>query len=158
MVRSVLLKETMRKIVPILALMASCFVTPALAVEGASTIKVDPNIPLAPVAIPITYDGRLINYVFLSIKVVLTPQADVVKLSGKEPYYRDVLVRAAHRQNLMAAGNPNRVDEAQVKAILKRESASFMDPRLIARIEIVRQDPKKHLPNSVLQKATAAKP
>jgi hypothetical protein len=40
-------------------------------------------------------------------------------------------------------GDSNRVDEKLVKAVLKREAASFMDARMIASIEIVRQDPKK---------------
>lgn len=158
MVKSLLLKGFMRKLALILALLASCLVTPALAAEGAANLKVDPTIPLAPVAVPITHDGRLINYVFISIKVVLSPKADIITLSGKEPYFRDVLVRAAHRQNLMAAGDPNRVNSALVKTIIMRESASFMDPRLIARVDVVRQDPRKFLSRDVLKKAGAAKP
>lgn len=135
----------MRKIAQILALIAAFIATPALAVEGAATIKIDPSIPLAPVAVPITENGKLVNYVFLSIKIMLSPKADLLRLVGQEPYYRDALVRAAHRQNLGVAGDPNRVDEALVKAVLKREAASFMDARMIASIQIVRQDPKKHL-------------
>ena len=88
-------------------------------------------------------------YVFLSIKIILSPKADLYKLVGQEPYYRDALVRIGHRQNLGVPGDPNRVDEALLKAALKREVASFIDPRLIARIEIVRQDPKKRIARTV---------
>lgn len=157
MVKSLLLKGSMRKLALILAFLASCLVTPALAAGPAAPLKVDPTIPLAPVAVPVTHEGRLINYVFISIKVVLSPRADLITLSGKEPYFRDVLVRAAHRQNLMAPGDPNRINEALVKTIIMRESASFMDPRLIARVDIVRQDPRKFISRDVLKKAGAAK-
>ena len=142
----------MRKIAPVLALIAACSVTPVMAEEGAATIKIDPSIPLAPVAVPITVDGKLVNYVFLSIKIMLSPKADLYRLVGQEPYYRDALVRAGHRQNLGVPGDPNRVDEALVKTVLKREAASFMDARMIASIQIVRQDPKKHLPRTASAK------
>jgi hypothetical protein len=136
----------MRKIAHILALIAALIATPAMAAGaagGAATIKIDPSIPLAPVAVPITENGKLVNYVFLSIKIILSPKADLYKLVGQEPYYRDALVRAGHRQSLGVPGDSNRVDEKLVKAVLKREAASFMDARMIASIEIVRQDPKK---------------
>jgi len=139
----------MRKIAPALALIAAFSVTPVVAEEGAGAIKIDPSIPLAPVAVPITVNGKLVNYVFLSIKIMLSPKADLYKLVRQEPYYRDALVRAAHRQNLGVPGDPNRVDEKLVKAILKREAASFMDTRMIASIEIVRQDPKKRVARTV---------
>jgi hypothetical protein len=139
----------MRKIAPVLALIAAFSVTPVVAEEGAGTIKIDPSIPLAPVAVPITVNGKLVNYVFLSIKIMLSPKADLHQLVGQEPYYRDALVRAAHRQNLGVPGDPNRVDEKLVKAILKREAARFMDTRMIASIEIVRQDPKKRVARTV---------
>jgi hypothetical protein len=81
----------------------------------------------------------------MSIKIILSPKADLYKLVSQEPYYRDALVRAAHRQSLGVPGDSNRVDEKLVKAVLKREAASFMDARMIADIEIVRQDPKKRV-------------
>jgi len=135
----------MRKIAPSLALIAALISTPAIAEEGAATIKVDPQISLSPVAVPITEKGKLVNYVFLSIKIILSPKADQFRMVGQEPFYRDALVRVGHRQNLGVPGDPNRVDEALLKAVLKREVASFVDPSLIARIEIVRQDPKKRV-------------
>jgi hypothetical protein len=135
----------MRKIVQILALIAALIATPAMAAGGAATIKIDPSIPLEPVAVPITENGKLVNYVFMSIKIILSPKADLYKLVGQEPYYRDALVRAGHRQSLGVPGDSNRVDEKLVKAVLKREAASFMDARMIADIEIVRQDPKKRV-------------
>jgi len=139
----------MRSIAPVLALIAALVATPAMAVEGAATIKVDPQIALSPVAVPITENGKLVNYVFLSIKIILSPKADQFRLVSYEPFYRDALVRIGHRQNLGVPGDPNRVDEALLKAALKREIASFVDPSLIARIEIVRQDPKKRIARTV---------
>jgi hypothetical protein len=135
----------MRKIAPVVALIAALIASPAMAAGGAAPVKIDPSIPLSPVAVPITENGKLVNYVFLSIKIILSPKADLYKLVSQEPYYRDALVRAAHRQSLGVPGDANRVDEKLLKAVLKREAASFMDARMIADIEIVRQDPKKRV-------------
>jgi hypothetical protein len=54
-------------------------------------------VDLSPVALPIVLNGRLINYVFVQVRINLTPSADAPKIREKEPWFRDALVRAGHR-------------------------------------------------------------
>ena len=115
----------------------------------------EPMIQLSPVALPIVRDGRVINYVFVSIKILLTPKADATVLSEKEPYFRDVLIRAAHRTPLGAGTDPNRVDEPRLKAAIMQGAGGFMDVKLIKGIQIMFQTPKRRLPTpSAQQPAT----
>ena len=50
---------------------------PAVASEGAAAKKAgNASVQLGAVAIPITVDGRLVNYIFLNIRINLTMTAD----------------------------------------------------------------------------------
>ena len=46
----------------------------------------------------VVVNGQLVNYIFVNVRVNLTSRADVTKLrEAKEPFFRDALVRDAHR-------------------------------------------------------------
>ena len=42
-------------------------------------------------------NGKIKNYVFIHMRLKPSPAADITKLRAAEPYYRDSLIRAAHR-------------------------------------------------------------
>jgi hypothetical protein len=86
--------------------------------------------------------GRLVNYVFTSVRVILTPSANVTALRAKEPYFRDALVRVAHRTPFTLAGDPNRIDEAALRRAMGAEAARIAGPRSIAGIQVTSQAPK----------------
>jgi hypothetical protein len=136
-------------VLPLLAvILAFGLFSPAAMAKEEKETKTPPEamIQLSPVAVPIVRDGRVINYVFVSIKVQLKPQADAMKLREKEPYFRDVLVRGANRVALGDPKDPNRVDEAKVKAVLLQGAAGFMDVGMIKDIQFMFQAPKRRLP------------
>jgi hypothetical protein len=83
--------------------------------------------------------------VFVTIKVWLSPSADLFALRDKEPYFRDALVRAAHRRPYVVKGEYNRIDEARLRAELLREARSIARPEDIASIQIVSQTPQHRL-------------
>lgn len=51
-------------------------------------------VDLSPVPLPIVVNGRLVNYVFVYMRINLTPAADTPHWRDKEPYFRDALVRS----------------------------------------------------------------
>ena len=61
--------------------------------------KVDAGqyVELQPVGLPIVSGGRLVNYVFVYVRINLTSSANASRLREKEPFFRDAMVRAAHR-------------------------------------------------------------
>jgi len=60
---------------------------------------------------PIVVDGRLVNYVFVYVRVNLKSGSDVIKIRGKEPFFRDALVRDAHKTPFVLANDWQKVDE-----------------------------------------------
>lgn len=106
----------------------------------------DQVVKLSPVALPIIVDGRVVNYVFATVTVLLTPQADVEALQIKEPYFRDALVRAAHRTPFVVASDYNRIDEGKLKSVMIRESVAIAGPGKVWGISISDETPQHQLP------------
>lgn len=100
-------------------------------------------VDLAPVALPIVLNGRLINYVFVQVRINLAPGVDSLKIREKEPWFRDALVRAAHRTPFTKATDYTVIDEARMKASLMREAAAIVGARALASITLVSQTPKQ---------------
>lgn len=94
-------------------------------------------VDLAPVAMPIVVDGRLINYVFVYVRINLTPQADMPKWRDKEPYFRDALVKLGHRTPFTRYDDYTRLDESRLKAALFQAAAAIAGPDQIASIQIL---------------------
>ncbi|MGZ3275291.1 MAG: hypothetical protein ACXU82_02705 [Caulobacteraceae bacterium] len=133
----------MRRIAPLaLGLMiAVAPVEPALAAEPPPAAA--QTIALEAVALPIIVDGRLLNYVFCSIRLDLYPNADGAKVRAKEEYFRDDLVRVGHRNPFVRKDDYNRVDEAKVRAEILRIAPGLVGPGVIRSAAIVRQASQK---------------
>ena len=116
-----------------LALPLAVLATPALAEKAAPGQYVD----LAPVALPVVVVRRLINYVFIYVRINLTPQADLPRLRDKEPYFRDALVRAGHRTPFTRLDDYTRLDEGRLKASLFQAAVAIAGPQSIASVEIL---------------------
>ena len=117
----------------------------ALAGEKAPAKDVGQYVDLSPVAIPIVADGKLVNYVFVSMRVMLSAGANVTKLRTREPYFRDALVRAAHRTPFTKATDYVSVDEPRIKASLYREVVALAGPGDIKSIVLSSQTPMRHV-------------
>ena len=100
-------------------------------------------IDLSPVALPIVLDNRLINYVFVQVRINLSPSADAPKLREKEPWFRDALVRAAHRAPFTKATDYTVIDDVRMKATLMREAALITPARNLLSVTLISQTPKQ---------------
>src|SRR5665213_2573881 len=92
------------------AFAASALATHAFAAGDQPSPDIDRAVTLSPVAMPIIVDGQVVNYIFVTARVLLTPQADQFALRDKEPFFRDALVRAAYRTPFLLKGDFNRID------------------------------------------------
>ncbi len=131
---------------PILAPLALGVGAGAAQAEGASK-TVGQYVDISPVALPIGVDGRLLNYVFATVRVNLSSGADANKLREKEPYFRDALVRAGHRTPFTLANDYNRLDQAKLKATLMREAAALVGASNLASIEVISETPRRRISN-----------
>jgi hypothetical protein len=116
---------------------------PAFA-EDKKADEPDPSVKLASVGIPVFHGMTVTNYLFLSIKVNLTPKADQTKLRDMEPYFRDALVRAAHKTSFAQPDHDDRLDVPRFQSVMMTEFTKIAGPGTIQSVEIVSQSPKKH--------------
>lgn len=129
-----------------LMLLAPTLVPAAQAAEGAPQ-PVGQYVELQPVGLPVVVGGRLVNYVFVYVRVNLAAGADVSRLRDKEPYFRDALVRMAHRTPFTVAGDYNRIDEAKLTAALTREATAIAGGGAIRSIVVSSQTPQHRIAN-----------
>ena len=103
-----------------------------------------PSVQLATVGIPVMRDNRLVNYLFLSIRVNLTGKADEAKLRDMEPYFRDAIERAASKTAFAQADNEDVLDAPRFKAAMIPEFEAFAGRGAIKSLDILAQNPKIH--------------
>lgn len=121
----------------------SLLAAPAHAAAPKTSEKVGQYVDLQAVAIPVVRQGKLINYVFVQARLNLTDKGDPMILRPKAPYFRDALVKAAHRQSLIDAKDPTRIDEKVFVAALTREAAKVAGPGRIAGAEVIVQSSRR---------------
>jgi hypothetical protein len=86
---------------------------------------------------PIVVDGRLVNYVFVYIRINLTAAANLGALRDKEPYFRDALVKLGHRTPFTRYDDYTKLDEAKLSAALFQAAVGIGGPGTIASIQIL---------------------
>ncbi|MBU1377881.1 MAG: hypothetical protein KKE02_04350 [Alphaproteobacteria bacterium] len=102
-------------------------------------------VDLRPVGLPIISERRLVNYVFVNIRINLTTAANAAKLREKEPFFRDALVRAGHRTPFTNPADLSAVDVPRLTAVLIRECTAIAGPGQIRSVVITSQAPRRRL-------------
>jgi len=102
-------------------------------------------VDLTMTAIPVLDGKRLKNYVFVAVRLNLTAKADAVKLREKSPYFRDAMVRAAHRTAMNPPGEWSSLDEPRFKAAVLAEAQKVAGPGMVASVKINNQAPQRRL-------------
>lgn len=128
----------------VLAALAVLLLAPAAAARAAEPAAAPPDqsVTLAAVALPLVFDGQVVNYVFVTAKLLLTPGADASALRDKEPFFRDALVRAAHRSPFVRPGDYNHLDDAKLKAALFRAATIIAGPGKIQGVAVLNETPQ----------------
>ena len=129
-------------------LIAATAVLPVVAV--ASSAAASDNAPptggvlnIAGVGLPIVAQGRIQNYVFVSLRLHLGGSATAENLRPKEAYLRDALVRAGHRTPFIVPNDWTRIDEAAMSASLLRAAGPIAGRGAVTRVEVLNQAPRR---------------
>ena len=121
-----------RRILMATLFLASTLAHPALSAEDEKKKdgKVDAGqyVELQPVGLPIVAGGRLVNYVFVYVRINLTSSANASRLREKEPFFRDAMVRAAHRTPFTLASDLGKIDQARLIAAVTRDAIAIAGP------------------------------
>lgn len=97
---------------------------------------------IAGVGLPIISGGRIRNYVFISLRLHLGGAATPESMRPKEAFFRDALVRAAHRTPFVVPDDWTVIDTAAVSASLMRAAIPIAGRGTVTRVEIVSQAPR----------------
>jgi hypothetical protein len=101
------------------------------------------HLELAAIGLPVIVGGKIKNYVFVQVQLLPTPGADLIKLREKEPYYRDALMRAAHRAPFNSAADWTQLDERRLEATLLAEARRISGPKSFQAAELLKQTPRR---------------
>lgn len=125
------------------ALILALASAPALASEPKSkTEESGQYVAVSPVGLPVVVGGKVINYVFVTVRIDLSPSANAAKLREREPYFRDALVRAGNRTPFTLASDYTKIDEARLIAAMTRDAAAIAGPGAVRGVKVVNQAPK----------------
>ena len=86
------------------------------AASSSESSAAPPALSIAGLGLPVIEDGRLRNYVFVSLRLVLGGGKTVEQMRPKEAFFRDALVKAAHRTPFTVPGDWTRLDERALSA------------------------------------------
>lgn len=103
----------------------------------------NPSLNIAGVGLPIIVDGRIRNYIFVTIRLTLGAGQTPEQMRAKEPYYRDALVKAAHATPFVMPDDWTVIDSAAVSAMLMRVAPRISGAGSIARAEVALQTPRR---------------
>ncbi len=101
------------------------------------------SLSIAGLGLPVIDGGRLRNYVFVALRLELGAGKTMEQIKPKEAFFRDALVRAAHRTPFTVPGDWTRLDERALFAALVSASAAISGRGSIRRVEIVSQTPRR---------------
>lgn len=115
------------------------------------------SVQLAAVALPVVVDGRLVNYVFVTVRLDLTPNADGGLVRDKEPFFRDALVRAAHRTPFTLPTDYTHLDAARIRAQVLNDAVVILGHGVVRDARVIKQVPQ-HQMSPPRASATASGP
>lgn len=116
---------------------------PAFASGGESKDDGPAHTNLSGVGLPVIFEGRLRNYVFVSVELTLGDDAKADEMRAKEPFIRDALVRAAHRAPFTLADDWTKVNELQVNAAVMAIAKVLVGEGKVTASRVVVQTPRR---------------
>lgn len=122
--------------------MAAAAPTNALASDPESATDSAP-LAIAGVGLPIIADGRIRNYIFVSLRLHLGRGQAAERMRAKEPYFRDALTRAAYRTPFTVADNWDVIDAPAMCASLLQSANALAGRGSVARVEVFSQVPRR---------------
>lgn len=116
---------------------------PVLADSGPGGDASPAVVNLAGVGLPVIAGGRVRNYVFVGLRLHLSPSADMNAVRAREPHFLDALVRAAHRTPFTVEGDWSRLDAATLSRSLMAAAGRIAGAGKVTRVEVVSQTPRR---------------
>jgi hypothetical protein len=88
-------------------------------------------------AVPVVRNRQLVNYLFVSLRIEITPQVDLWQTRERAHFLRDALVRASHANDLVDPENNNVLNEARALEVYRAAAIQALGAQAIGQIQIV---------------------
>jgi hypothetical protein len=88
-------------------------------------------------AVPVVRDGQLVNYLFVSIRIEISPSVDLWRTRERAHFLRDALVRASHGNDLADPADNNALNEARAIEVYRAAAIQALGERAVAGVTIV---------------------
>lgn len=116
---------------------------PAAASSSSGGETAAPALNISGVGLPVIEGGRIRNYVFVSLRLHVGGGKTPEQLRPKEAYFRDALVKAAHRTPFLIPGDWTRLDGAALQRSLMASANQIAGRGAVTRVEIINQAPRR---------------
>ena len=98
---------------------------------------------IAGVGLPVIAGGRIRNYVFVTIRLHLGAGQTAETMRPKDPFFRDAIVRAAHRTPFTLAEDWTQLNAQAISATLMRVAPGIAGRGAVTRAEVLIQAPRR---------------
>ncbi len=88
-------------------------------------------------AVPVVRDGQLVNYLFVSLRIQISPRVDLWRTREKAQFLRDALVRASHSNSLADPNNNNVLNQALAIQVYRQAAIQTLGAEAVAGVTIV---------------------
>lgn len=105
----------------------------------------DSNLTIAGVVAPVTRDGQLVNYIFLTLQLEFAPGVSQDKLRANAHVMRDAILIALHQTDVSAADSATRVDDKRANAVILAALNESLGGPLIKSVQITSADSRKRV-------------
>lgn len=117
---------------------------PAFAAESSSDETASNKaVDLSGLVVPVELDGKLVNYLFVSIKVVISSKYNQWDVREQAHVYRDKILRVMHKDTVGVEGRPMELDEEKFRRLIKEVFDETLGVESVDKIEIVAVDSQK---------------
>lgn len=121
----------------------------AQASAGKAEAEADSNrsIEIQSVPAPIFKDGKLLNYIFLSVKLEMAKGQNVLSDRERVHFVRDALVRNLHKTSIGQADKFDEVDENVALQVVRASAAQIFGDKAVAGVLITSAEPLRQRPH-----------
>lgn len=88
-------------------------------------------------AVPVVRDGQLVNYLFVSIRIQISPRVDLWRTREKAQFLRDALVRAGHANQLGDPSDINALNQPLAIQVFRQAAIQSLGADAVAGLTIV---------------------
>jgi hypothetical protein len=88
-------------------------------------------------AVPVVREGRLTNYLFVSLRIEIAQGVDLWSTREKAHFLRDALVRACHASDLADPNDVNLLNETAALAAFRTAAGQALGERAVGAVQIV---------------------